>query len=72
LHYTGEAERAIQSSSRSGNPTETPAENPHETQIDSRANLENWRKRLSVEEIERVRHVTEETAGLYYPVAAWE
>jgi hypothetical protein len=35
--------------------------------IDRRATLGNWRHRLSAEEIERVRRLTENTAARYYP-----
>jgi hypothetical protein len=40
--------------------------------LDSRANLHNWKHRLTGEEIARVRRLTEETAALFYPEIAWE
>jgi hypothetical protein len=46
-------------------------DSPHETRIDSRANLENWRKRLTAEEVGRIRRATEITASTYYSEAEW-
>jgi hypothetical protein len=71
LSFTSEAKEAVNASSSSENPKETRVENPHETFVDSRANLENWRQRLSAGEISRVRRLTEESASLYYSDAEW-
>jgi Sulfotransferase domain len=71
LTFGGNVAKAVEASSSSENPTETSVERPHETRIDSRANLQNWRHRLSEEEIARIRAVTEETAALYYPELVW-
>jgi hypothetical protein len=71
LSFTDTVAKAVEASSSSENPAETSVEQPHETQIDSRANLQNWRHRLSEDEIARIRQVTEETAALYYPELAW-
>jgi hypothetical protein len=71
LAFTSEAAQAVAASSSRGNPKETRVESPHETRIDSRANLENWKQRLSDEEISRIRRVTEETVGLYYSDPEW-
>jgi hypothetical protein len=71
LSFTDEAVEAIRASSSRDNPKETSVEHPHETRIDSRANLENWKQRLSGEEISRIRLLTEETAALYYPGLEW-
>jgi Sulfotransferase domain len=71
LSFTDTVAKAVEASSSSENPAETSVEQPHETQIDSRANLQNWRHRLSEDEIARIRRVTEETAALYYPELAW-
>ena len=72
LTLTPAAETAIRAASSSDNPTETRVENPHETRLDSRANLENWKRRLTTEERARIRRVTEETASRYYPDEEWE
>jgi hypothetical protein len=71
LTFTDTVAQAVEASSSSENPAETRVERPHDTQIDSRANLENWRHRLSGDEIARIRAVTEETAALYYPELVW-
>jgi hypothetical protein len=71
LTFGDNVAKAVKASSSSENPAETTVERPHETQIDSRANLENWRHRLSDEEITRIRLATEETAALYYPDLVW-
>jgi hypothetical protein len=71
LPFSDTVAKAVEASSSSENPAETSVEQPHETRIDSRANLENWRHRLSEDEIARIRAVTEETAALYYPDLVW-
>ena len=71
LPFTDAVVKAAEAASSSENPSETSVERPHETQIDSRANLQNWRHRLSDDEIARIRAVTEETAALYYPELVW-
>lgn len=71
LAFTDEVANAVAASSSSENPAETSVEKPHDTAIDSRANLANWRSRLSEQEIERIRRLTEETAASYYPDLAW-
>ena len=71
LAFTAEAVEAVRASSSRGNPKETDVATPHETRIDSRANLENWKQRLTKEEISRVRRITEETASLFYPTLEW-
>jgi hypothetical protein len=67
LRFTSAAAEAVAASSSSENPEETPVEKPHETRVDSRATLESWRRRLSRDEISRIRRITNEPARLYYP-----
>jgi hypothetical protein len=71
LTFGDSVAKAVEASSSSENPAETSVERPHETRIDSRANLQNWRHRLSEDEIARIRTITEETASLYYPELVW-
>lgn len=71
LSFTSDAAEAVRASSSRDNPKETRVEHPHETRIDSRANLENWKRRLSSDEISRIRRLTEETAGVYYSSLEW-
>jgi hypothetical protein len=71
LSFTTDAAKAVRASSSRDNPKETSVESPHETRIDSRANLENWKQWLSKDEISRVRRITEETAFLFYSGLEW-
>jgi hypothetical protein len=71
LHFTSKVEKAILNSSSSENPTELSKNKTHSVKLDSRANMENWKKRLSSEEINRIRKITEEAAHLFYPEVNW-
>jgi hypothetical protein len=71
LHFTPRVERKIMESSSSENPAELTREKVHSVKLDSRANLHNWKRRLSADEIARVRNLTEEVADEYYPDVAW-
>jgi hypothetical protein len=72
LNFTPHAEQVILSSSSSENPNEPGKNKPHSVKLDSRASMENWKKRLGVEEIARIRKITEGVSHLYYPEDAWE
>jgi hypothetical protein len=72
LSFTSAAVEAVRAASSQENPKETNPESPHETRIDSRANLENWKRRLTRDELGRIRHLTETTADLYYSRLDWE
>ncbi len=71
LSFTPQAEQAIQSASSSENPVELSKQAVHSVRLDSQANLHNWKRRLSPEEIQRVRLLTEEVAARYYPELDW-
>jgi hypothetical protein len=71
LPFTSEAAEAVTTSSARTNPKETTTEDPYETQLDSAANLEAWRSRLTADECARVREITEATALRYYPAIEW-
>ncbi len=70
LRYTEKAQRAVVESSSAENPKELSREKRHSVRLDSRSNLVNWRKRLSEEEVERIRLVTEDVVELFY--GSWE
>jgi hypothetical protein len=72
LPLTRAAERAIAEASSSANPKETTVENPHETRLDSRANLTSWKRRLSEDELERIHAATADTAALFYSPDEWK
>jgi hypothetical protein len=71
LPYGRKIAETVESSSSPANPSETLVGKPHETRLNSRANLDNWRHRLSQDEIERIRVMTEATALEYYPDLSW-
>jgi hypothetical protein len=48
------------------NPAELAPRDPHAVRLNSRANLENWKHRLTQEEIERVLDATHDTVSLFY------
>jgi hypothetical protein len=72
LEFTPRLQQSILASSSSENPHELSNRAVHSVRLDSRANLHNWKHRLTGEEIARVRRLTEETAALFYPEIAWE
>ena len=72
LDFTPRAEKDILNSSSSENPTELSKNKTHSVKLDSRANMYNWKKRLTVEEIKRIRTLTEDVAGLFYSDVKWE
>ncbi len=71
LDFTPRVEQAIRNSSSSENPTEVSQKKVHAVKLDSRANLDNWKRRLTSDEIARIRSLTEEVAQLYYPEVNW-
>jgi Sulfotransferase family len=71
LSFTHRAATAVALSTGSANPKETSIVSPHETKLDSKANLEHWKKRLTAEEVDRVRRATETIADAYYPEGEW-
>jgi hypothetical protein len=72
LRFTPRVEQAILNSSNSENPRELSQKAVHSVRVDSRANLKNWIKRLSLEEIDRIRRMTEDIARRYYSDEDWE
>lgn len=71
LAYTSEVARMIRKSTAPGNPAEIRVERPHETELDSKANLGNWRHRLTDDEVARIRELTAEPAERFYPDLSW-
>lgn len=71
LDYTHHAEKSILDSSSSENPTQLSRKKVHDVRLDSRASMDNWKKRLTGDEIERIRKATEETSSMYYSDAEW-
>jgi hypothetical protein len=71
LNFTAAAERMIVDSSNAKNPKELAPGQTHSVKLDSHANLQSWRRRLTSEELGRVRELTEDVARLYYPEVTW-
>lgn len=69
--FTKKVAQRVYKSTNPGNPTELPLESIYSVNLDSQANLKNWQKRLTPEEIERVRELTRDVAGLYYSEGDW-
>ncbi|HVN17005.1 MAG TPA: sulfotransferase [Anaerolineales bacterium] len=72
FEFTPQVEHVVLNSSSSENPTELSKKKVHSVKLDSRANLDNWKKRLTVEEIARIRKITEDVSNLYYSDAEWD
>ena len=71
LDFTSRVEKIIRNSSSSDNPAEPSRKNIHAVKLDSRANMDNWKKRLTTDEIKRIRELTDEVSHLFYPDVAW-
>ena len=71
LDFTPKVERMILNASSSENPTELSEQKVHDVKLDSRANLDNWKKRLSKNEITRIRKMTGKTTQLFYSDEEW-
>jgi hypothetical protein len=72
LEFTPRAERMILTSSSSENPAEASRASIHTVKLDSRANVSGWKKRISAQEIERLRALTAGVAERYYSDADWD
>ena len=72
LHFSPRAESIIRGYSSSENPKELSASSVHAYRLDSRANLNNWKRHLSAADILRVRQVAGEVAACYYPEESWD
>jgi Sulfotransferase family len=71
LRFTSRVRNAIERSSMAGNASELSVRHPHRVRLDSRANLDNWRRRLEAEEVARIRSITSDVAAHYYPDIDW-
>ena len=71
LDFTPRVEKTILNSSSSDNPVELSRKQVHSVKLDSRANMDNWKKRLTADEIKRIRSMTEEVSHVFYPDVEW-
>jgi hypothetical protein len=72
LNYSPKVEETILTLSNPGNPKEVSTKAAHSVHLDSWANLKNWKKRMSREDIARIRQISEPVASLYYSEQDWE
>jgi hypothetical protein len=72
LAFNARAQRAVVRSSAENNPTELASRNPHAVRLNSRANLENWKHRLTREEVDRVLKTTRDIVPLFYTDPGWD
>lgn len=66
LSFDARARRAIERTTSSENPAETDLSVPGSIMVDSTANLESWRRRLTPEEVETVKARTDQLAAQLY------
>lgn len=71
LPFTPQVRETILNSSSSENPTELSIKKVHSVKLDSRANVDNWKKRLTAEEIDKIRKLTESVSPIFYPDSSW-
>jgi hypothetical protein len=71
LIFTPHVEKTIVNSSSARNPVEASRKARHSYRLNSRANLANWKRRLGLDEIERVRDLTADVAPFYYTADEW-
>jgi hypothetical protein len=71
LTFDDKVRDTILNSSSSENPTELSKKKLHSVKLDSRANMGNWKKRLTPEEVTRIRKLTEDVSHLFYADDEW-
>ena len=71
LEFTRRVEKFILNSSSSENPKELSKKKVHGYKLDSLANIDTWKKRMTTEEIDHVREITKEISPLYYSEKEW-
>ena len=71
LEFTSKVEQVILKASGSENPAELSKDKVHDVKLDSRANLDNWKRRLNAEEIARIREITGKVSNLFYSDEEW-
>jgi hypothetical protein len=71
LEFSPRVKRTIFKATRAGNPREVTTHQAHAVQLDSRANLYNWKYRLNEAEITRIRELTEDVAEYFYADEDW-
>jgi hypothetical protein len=71
LTFDEKIRSTILNSSRSENPAEPSKKSAYSVKLDSRANMDIWKKRLRAEEIRRIRRMTESVSDHFYSEVEW-
>lgn len=71
LDFTEEVKMTILNSSSSENPNRLARNKTHSVNLDSRANVDNWKKILSTEEITKIRNITDDVSSHFYAEHEW-
>jgi hypothetical protein len=71
LSFDDKVRDTILNSSSSENPSKLGKNRTHSVKLDSRANLSNWKKILTSEEIIRIRKLTEDVSHFFYSDNEW-
>ena len=72
IYFSAQIKKEIANFSASDNPREVQKEKKiHQLKRDSRANIKNWKKRLSEEQIEKIRKLTETVSNRFYNRDDW-
>lgn len=71
LGFNSRAVKAVTGSSEPTNPVEASPNKVHSVKLDSRSNLDYWKRRLSALEIERIYRLTQDVARNYYSDQEW-
>jgi hypothetical protein len=69
LDFSAKARQGILQASSAENPKELSKQSVHKVKLDSKANLVNWKHRLTDEEFERIKVMTADVFEKYYPDA---
>ncbi len=72
MEFTSKAEKLVLKASSSENPGELARGATHSVRLDSRANLQNWKRRLTAEEIRTIRELTGDLCQHFYPDQSWD
>ena len=72
VEFSDEIQAWLRSTTGAENPAEAPSGTAHALTRDSRANIRNWTKRLTPDEITRLRSATERVTTVWYGDAAWD
>jgi len=71
LRFTRSVEKEILLATGPGNPKRGSRKSIYNTRLDSAANLDNWKRRLSKTEIERIRELTKDEVAPFYGDEDW-